>query len=87
VWSGDPLDATSHADETWIEGKKYFDRAEDLKARAVLEAEKSALVGKARLAASRGAATAPAGSPARPAEHSCSEEELNSYGAAAEVAR
>jgi imidazolonepropionase-like amidohydrolase len=88
VWSGDPLDATSHADETWIEGKKYFDRAEDLKARAVLGAEKAELIGKARLAASRGAAAAPAGPSARPAEHSCSEEEhAMEASAGAEVAR
>jgi len=88
VWSGDPLDATSHADETWIEGKKYFDRAEDVKARAALGAEKTELIGKARLAASRGAAAAPAGPSARPAEHSCSEEE-NAMEASAglEVAR
>jgi imidazolonepropionase-like amidohydrolase len=76
VWSGDPLDPTSHADETWIEGKKYFDRAEDLKARAVLGAEKAELIGKARLAAARGGPTAPAEPSRRPAAHSCSEEEL-----------
>lgn len=75
VWSGDPLDATSHADETWIEGKKYFDRAEDLKARPAIAAEKTELIGKARLAASRGAATSPAEPARRPSEHSCSEEE------------
>ncbi len=88
VWSGDPLDSTSHADETWIEGKKYFDRAEDLKARPVLGAEKAELIGKARLAASRGAATAAAEPARRPAEHSCSEEARDfEESAAAEVAR
>ncbi|HEY3350823.1 MAG TPA: amidohydrolase family protein [Thermoanaerobaculia bacterium] len=88
VWSGDPLDATSHADETWIEGKKYFDRAEDVKARTSLGAEKAELIGKARLAASRGAAAAPAGPSARPAEHSCSEEEHATEASAwVEVAR
>jgi N-acetylglucosamine-6-phosphate deacetylase len=88
VWSGDPLDPTSHADETWIEGKKYFDRAEDLKARAVLGAEKAELVGRARLAAARGAATS-AGEPSRrPLAHSCNEEELARDAAAgAEVTR
>ena len=48
VWCGDPLDATSHADETWIEGKKYFDRAEDLAARPALEKERAELVAKAK---------------------------------------
>jgi N-acetylglucosamine-6-phosphate deacetylase len=88
VWSGDPLDPTAHADETWIEGKKYFDRAEDLKARAGLGSEKAALIGKARLAASRGAATSSVEVSRRPAAHSCSEEELDSEGTAgAEVTR
>jgi N-acetylglucosamine-6-phosphate deacetylase len=87
VWSGDPLDATSHADETWIEGKKYFDRAEDLKARAVLGAEKTELIGRARLAASRGGPTTSAEVARRPAAHSCSEEELGDEDAAAEVSR
>jgi len=74
VWSGDTLDPTSHADETWIEGKKYFDRAEDLKARAVLGAEKAGLIVKARLAAAHGGPTSPAEPSRRPAAHSCSEE-------------
>jgi imidazolonepropionase-like amidohydrolase len=87
VWSGDPLDATTHADETWIEGKKYFDRAEDLKSRAALGAEKAGLIGKARLAAARGAATSPADPPRRPAAHSCSEEERSLDGSGAEGTR
>ncbi len=69
VWSGDPLDSTSHADETWIEGRKYFDRADDLKSRATLAAEKVELIGKARVAAARGAATSPAEPARRPAAH------------------
>jgi len=48
VWSGDPLAATSVALETWIEGKKYFDRAADLAGRAALEKERADLVAKAK---------------------------------------
>ena len=48
VWSGDPLSATSLALETWIEGKKYFDRAADLAARPALEKERADLVAKAK---------------------------------------
>jgi imidazolonepropionase-like amidohydrolase len=33
VWSGDPLSTSSMALETWIDGRKYFDRAADLAAR------------------------------------------------------
>ncbi|MCM3876973.1 MAG: amidohydrolase family protein, partial [Thermoanaerobaculia bacterium] len=41
IWSGDPLDPTSRCDETWIEGRRYFDRAADLAGRAALVAEKA----------------------------------------------
>ncbi len=48
VWSGDPLSASTIALETWIEGKKYFDRAEDLSRRPALEKERAELVAKAK---------------------------------------
>ena len=48
VWSGDPLATSSMALETWIEGKKYFDRAADVAARPALESERAALVAKAK---------------------------------------
>ena len=48
IWSGHPLDSTSICLETWIEGRKYFDRAADLELRPALEAERAALVAKAR---------------------------------------
>ena len=48
VWSGDPLSASSVALETWIEGKKYFDRAADLARRPALEKERTELVAKAK---------------------------------------
>ena len=30
IWNGSPLAVTSHCEETWIDGRKYFDRTEDL---------------------------------------------------------
>jgi len=48
VWSGDPLSTSTMTLETWIEGKKYFDRAADLAARPALESERAALVVKAK---------------------------------------
>ena len=69
VWSGDPLDPTSRCDETWIEGRRYFDRAEDVKGRAALAAEKADLIAKSRLAAARGASTTPADPARRPPAH------------------
>jgi imidazolonepropionase-like amidohydrolase len=48
LWSGDPMSTGSIALETWIEGKKYFDRAQDLAARPALESERAALVARAK---------------------------------------
>ncbi|WP_417664448.1 amidohydrolase family protein [Pseudidiomarina donghaiensis] len=46
VWSGHPLSAYSHPEQTWINARKYFDRERDQKLRAALEAEKQNLVQK-----------------------------------------
>jgi imidazolonepropionase-like amidohydrolase len=54
VWSGDPLSTSTLALETWIDGKKYFDRAADLAARPQHEAERAALVAKAKARAEAG---------------------------------
>jgi len=48
IWSGDPLATSSMALETWIEGKKYFDRTADLAARPALEKERTDLEAKAK---------------------------------------
>jgi imidazolonepropionase-like amidohydrolase len=48
LWSGDPLSSNTAALETWIEGKKYFDRAADLARRPALEKERADLVAKAK---------------------------------------
>jgi imidazolonepropionase-like amidohydrolase len=48
LWSGDPLSTVSIALQTWIDGRKYFDRAADLAARAGLEKEKGDLIARAR---------------------------------------
>jgi hypothetical protein len=48
IWSGDPLSTSTIALETWIEGKKYFDRGQDLARRPALEKERAELVAKAK---------------------------------------
>ena len=48
IWSGSPLSPYSHCEQTWIEGRKYFDRAEDLAAREALARERAELIEKAR---------------------------------------
>ena len=46
IWSGDPLSTYSICEQTWIEGRKYFDRAEDLKMREEVIRERETLIQK-----------------------------------------
>ncbi len=59
IWSGHPLDSGSVCLQTWIDGKKYFDRLlEPARAKALAE-ERTALIAKAKkLAGEGGDATA-----------------------------
>jgi imidazolonepropionase-like amidohydrolase len=48
VWSGHPLDSRSVVLQTWIDGKKYFDRDEALKRATERKQEREALIAKAK---------------------------------------
>ena len=48
IWNGSPLSPCAVCEQTWIEGRKYFDRAEDLAGRAALAKERDALVARVR---------------------------------------
>ena len=48
VWSGHPLSSGTVCLQTWIDGRKYFDREADLAAREALAAERAALLAKVR---------------------------------------
>ncbi|HET9326310.1 MAG TPA: amidohydrolase family protein [Candidatus Eisenbacteria bacterium] len=50
VWSGSPLSPYSACEQTWIEGRKYFDRQADLAGRGALAQERAQLVAMARSA-------------------------------------
>ena len=50
IWSGSPLSPYSLCEQTWIEGRKYFDRQADLDGRAALDQERAALIAKAKAA-------------------------------------
>ena len=50
IWSGPPLSTYSICEQTWIEGRKYFDREEDLKLRADVEKERAELIQQVLLA-------------------------------------
>lgn len=46
VWSGSPLSTLSRVDETWIDGRKYFDRVADTALQVEQEAWRQALIQK-----------------------------------------
>jgi imidazolonepropionase-like amidohydrolase len=48
IWSGHPLDTATHCDETWIEGRRHFQRERDLTARDAAEAARRELLEAAR---------------------------------------
>ncbi|MBI5170589.1 MAG: amidohydrolase family protein [Candidatus Eisenbacteria bacterium] len=50
IWSGVPLSPYSVCEQTWVEGRKYFDRAADLAGRGELARERDALIAAARAA-------------------------------------
>ena len=54
IWSGHPLSGFTHAEQTWIEGRKYFDRSEDIERRQQVREERAALIQKAAASASSG---------------------------------
>ena len=74
IWSGSPLSTTSRAEQTWIEGVRYFDVESDLKLRRAVAEERSALVDKALRAGSTDKAGGRASRKPTP-EHRCDEVE------------
>ena len=46
IWSGNPLSIYTKVEQTWIDGRKYFDRAADANMRVALAEEKNKLIQK-----------------------------------------
>jgi len=46
IWSGSPLSTYTKCEQTWIDGKKYFDLKEDQQMRAQIQKERAALIQK-----------------------------------------
>lgn len=46
VWNGSPLSAMSRVDQTWIDGRKYFDRQADLEQRKEVQRMRQILIQK-----------------------------------------
>jgi len=50
IWSGSPLSTYSICEQTWIDGRKYFDIEEDKEMRKQVEAERARLIQKVLVA-------------------------------------
>jgi imidazolonepropionase-like amidohydrolase len=46
IWSGNPLSIYTKAEQTWIDGRNYFNRENDAKARIAIANEKNSLIQK-----------------------------------------
>lgn len=57
IWNAHPLSTLAIAEQTWIDGRRYFDRATDLALREAASVERARLVAKAQ--AARPASTPP----------------------------
>ncbi len=44
VWNGHPLSVYSRVEQTWVDGRRYFDREADLRMRERIEAERAELI-------------------------------------------
>ena len=53
VWSGHPLSTYTICEQTWIDGRKYFDRQDDFSAREAIAAERQELLAKVRAEAEK----------------------------------
>ena len=46
IWSGDPLSAYSICEQTWIDGRRYFDRTEDQHMREEVQRQRAVIIQK-----------------------------------------
>jgi adenine deaminase len=58
IWNTSPLSTNARAEQTWIDGQKYFDLESDAKLRAAAIADKQRLLAKAQAARAAGMAQA-----------------------------
>ena len=63
IWTGSPLSTKSRVEQTWIDGRKYFDREEDLKLREQVREMHAGLI--QRVLASGESSAAPGETPVR----------------------
>lgn len=46
IWNGNPISTYSHCEQTWVDGRKYFDIQEDAQLRQQIQKERSTLIQK-----------------------------------------
>jgi imidazolonepropionase-like amidohydrolase len=74
IWSGHPLSTYSRCEQTWIDGRKYFDLQEDAAMRADVTTRKAELVQKVLMSKKKGSGPMPP-MPQRSSIFSCHEED------------
>ncbi len=75
IWSGNPLSTYSVCEQTWIDGRKFFDSKEDAELRLDIQKKKAELVQKALKSKKKGSGAAK--SPVRSSRYSCHDERIN----------
>lgn len=78
LWSANPLSSAARAEQTWIDGRRYFDRGEDAQLRERDRAERARLVALA-LPERAKAAAPPEGRPATPVTAALDQLELQRW--------
>ncbi len=73
IWSGPPLSTYTICEQTWIDGRKYFDRSEDADMRLDVQKKKAELVQKVLKSKKKG--SGPPSVMKRSSTYSCHEEE------------
>ncbi len=81
LWNGNPLSTYSLCEQTWIDGRRYFDRARDLQAREAMLQERETLLTKAEAARKKDEAKGkgdwrPSYLESQEHDHSCAAEEV-----------
>jgi imidazolonepropionase-like amidohydrolase len=73
IWNGSPLSTYSIAEQTWIDGRKFFDRTEDLAVQDEIQKERAVLIQKA-LGAKKDAGSGGPAAPPKKEKYSCQDE-------------
>jgi imidazolonepropionase-like amidohydrolase len=79
VWNGSPLSTYSACEQTWIDGRKYFDRDEDRAMNAEITRERAALIQKA-LSSPKSSDKAPPTSMGEKPKYSCHDDHTGKDG-------